>query len=68
MVIGLLIVDSFSHLQEYTFTIDAGHAVVASFSLNRPKSFLNEHLTQLQEDIFQEMSYISINVCFIFLS
>ncbi|CAN6926459.1 unnamed protein product [Brassica oleracea var. botrytis] len=39
-----------------------GHAVVASFSLNRPKSFLNEHLTQLQEDIFQEMSYISINV------
>ncbi|KAG2318050.1 hypothetical protein Bca52824_021172 [Brassica carinata] len=39
-----------------------GHAVVASFSLNRPKSFLNEHLAQLQEDIFQEMSYISINV------
>ncbi|KAJ4885830.1 zinc finger (C3HC4-type RING finger) family protein [Raphanus sativus] len=39
-----------------------GHAVVASFSLDRPKSFLSEHLAQLRNDIFQEMSYISINV------
>ncbi|ESQ48955.1 hypothetical protein EUTSA_v100219421mg, partial [Eutrema salsugineum] len=39
-----------------------GHAIVASFSINRPASFLNENFAQLQNDIFQEMSYTSINV------
>jgi hypothetical protein len=39
-----------------------GHAIVASFSINRSASFLNENTLQLQNDIFQEMSYISIKV------
>lgn len=39
-----------------------GHAVVASFMLDKPTSFLEDYSLRLQDDIFDEMSFNSTKV------
>ncbi|CAA0812873.1 hydroxyproline-rich glycoprotein family protein [Striga hermonthica] len=39
-----------------------GHDVVASFVLRKPASFLQDHVVQLENDIFDEMSFASTKV------
>lgn len=39
-----------------------GHDIVASFMLRKPASFLEDHLLQLEGDIFDEMSFPSVKV------
>ncbi|XP_010558115.1 PREDICTED: uncharacterized protein LOC104826878 isoform X2 [Tarenaya hassleriana] len=38
------------------------HEIVASFDVGKPASFANQKILQLEDDIFQEMSYDSIKV------
>ncbi|KAI5659679.1 hypothetical protein M9H77_28472 [Catharanthus roseus] len=40
----------------------AGHAIVASFMVNKPASFLEDFSLQLEDDIFDEMRFISTKV------
>ncbi|GER51941.1 hydroxyproline-rich glycoprotein family protein [Striga asiatica] len=39
-----------------------GHDIVASFVLRKPASFLQDHVMQLENDIFDEMSFASTKV------
>ncbi|KAL2465890.1 hydroxyproline-rich glycoprotein family protein [Abeliophyllum distichum] len=40
----------------------AGHNVVASFMLKKPASFLKDYISQLQDDIFDEISFSTTKV------
>lgn len=39
-----------------------GHDIVASFILNKPAPFLEGHISQLEDDIFEEMSFTTTKV------
>lgn len=45
-----------------------GYDIVASFMLRKPASFLEDHLLQLEGDIFDEMSFPSVKVLLLTLS
>ncbi|XP_073156388.1 uncharacterized protein [Henckelia pumila] len=39
-----------------------GHDIVASFTLNKSAPFLEDHMSQLEDDIFEEMSFTTTKV------
>ncbi|KAH6832513.1 hydroxyproline-rich glycoprotein family protein [Perilla frutescens var. hirtella] len=54
----------FFHLRDHKdLDLDyAGHDIVASFMLRKPASSLEDHILQLQRDIFDEISFSSVKV------
>ena len=40
-----------------------GHAIVASFMVDKPASFLEDYVLQLEDDIFEEISFLTTKVC-----
>ncbi|KZV22487.1 vacuolar protein-sorting protein bro1-like [Dorcoceras hygrometricum] len=59
---GTRSVDFGENWQQQVTVARAGHDIVASFILNKPAPFLEDHISQLEDDIFEEMSFTTTKV------